>query len=30
MELQPADVVIDLFERHCLQPGRLRFQPLQP
>jgi|LakMenEpi03Aug12_release.lakeMendotaPanAssembly.Ray.scaffolds.fasta_scaffold00040_128 hypothetical protein len=30
MELQPAEVVIDLFERHCLQPGPLRPQPLQP
>jgi hypothetical protein len=30
MELQPAEVVIDLFERHCLSASPLRSHPLRP
>jgi hypothetical protein len=30
MELQPAEVVIALFERHCLPPARQRSQQLRP
>lgn len=30
MELQPAEVVIEMFERHCLNPARLQPQPPTP
>ncbi|MFM7361433.1 MAG: hypothetical protein ACKO25_06355 [Cyanobium sp.] len=30
MELQPAEVVIDLFQRHCLNPARLQPSLPQP